>query len=841
MSTSPSAERGSPAGALTRTTPHTLLDVLRSGVVMMDARGRILLWSPTTEEILGWSDTQVVGRHLTSLLPEGAPDPGVHIYRSLHRETRWQGTLTVLHRDGRPVELYSHAALMRDSSGTPFILANLVETERLRPLEHDLAALDALFSASPLGIGIFDTDRRLIRVNEALCRLQGVSAGSLLGRTLPEILPSPGAGQLERIQEEVLETGRSVIDLVTIAPDGRGARSVSLGRLTDGSGKTLGVGCTIMDITERREALEKIERARQRLSLLDDVGIVLGDHLDVRRIAETLAQILVPRFGDYSSVLLFDAVAHGGELPDPDRLTSSPLTQFGAAARTHTPAVDRLLRMGQTVDFEPESILGSVLTSGNPALVGSRELRAVSFAQDPRVEAAHDLAIHSLLTVPLRARGTVLGLLIVSRAGERDGFDHDDLALAMEIANRASISLDNARLYTRERESALMLQRSLLPQHVPSLPGVRLGYRYVPSSSQSEAGGDWFDVIPLTGGRTAFVVGDVMGHSLRAAATMGRLRTAVRTLAGLGLPPAELLHRVNGLADDLAPGPDEPLMATCAYAVHDPARHSCTIALAGHPPPVLMTSGRDSGSWTAAPLDLPTGGPLGVEGVVFEERELQTPLGAILVLYTDGLIEKRGEDITAGIDRLSALLSTRTTGRTPSLDALCEEVLAALGIRPGENGTARGLADDIALLVAQVDGLPGAGAGVRTAAWTFPAEPPAVRRVRAAVRQTLLHWNLLSVIDDSVLMVSELFTNALRYAHGPVEVRMERGSSLRIEVSDPTADPPLRRAPGPEDEGGRGLQLVARESLRWGTRPEPPGKTVWFELGLPPEAGAPPR
>lgn len=815
----------------------SLLDTLRVGVVMFDTDGYVLLWSPTVEEILGWPGEHMVGRYYGDYLvrgtsPTAAPVEAGGIYAALQSERYWRGILRVRHRDGHTVEVEARASMLTPSNGKPFILANIVETSRLRAVEHDLAALDALFATSPLGIAIFDTEQRYVRVNEALSRLIEKPVADILGRTLHEVLPRRMADDLAQIQKLVLDTGRSVVDTVVLSADGHSWHSVSYGRLTGRDGRVLGISSTIMDVTERRDAMEKIERARQRLKLLDDIGVTLGDLLDVHRIAKALAHSLVPRFADYAGVMLHAAVAYGGELPHPDHPPETPLLQLGAEAGKRGPDVDDLLRIGQDIAFEPGSIFDKVLTSAVPHLaLTQHELLSATYPGDPKVRAAVDLGIHSLLAVPLRARGTVLGLLVLGRVSERAPFDRDDLALTVELAGRAGISLDNARLYTRERESALMLQRSLLPQHVPSPPGVRVAYRYVPGSSSAEAdaeaGGDWFDVIPLAGGRVALVVGDVMGHGLRAAATMGRLRTAVRTLAGLDLPPDELLRRVDDLADDLVQRPDEPLMATCVYAVYDPSTRRCTFSMAGHVPPLLLT-GPGTGTWNVVPVEGPVGPPLGVGDVEFETVELTVEEGSVLVLYTDGLIEHRGEDITEGLDRLVSLL-----GGLPAqacLEDTCDRVLADL--EPGDESDApgtRGTVDDVALLLARLGGLPEGSA----TSWVFPAETPAVRRARDAVRETLRDWGLDALVDDTVLLVSELVTNSMRHAHGPIGVRMVRGTSLLVEVSDPLPAPPHERTAGVDDEGGRGIQLVARGSRRWGTRHGPIGKTVWFELPLP--------
>ncbi|SEF81590.1 PAS domain S-box-containing protein [Actinacidiphila yanglinensis] len=885
-------------------TAGTLLDTLRVAVVMLDTRGRVLLWSPLAEDVLGWAGEHIVGRRVGGLFgpaeqppaatggPDGSGDaesgtesgtgtgtgtgtesgtetssdtstepgsdtgsdagsdiaiqgtqepetprrrPGSRsasaaaaaeadekverILAELLRTGRWDGTLSLRHRDGHTVQVETRASLLVDGDGRPFVLASMVETSRLRTLEHDLAALDSLFDSSPLGVAIFDRDLRYVRVNEALAAMNGVPRDDHLGHTLSEVLDPQVAVELIELQRRVLETGEPVIDRVEPAPGRRrGHRSVSYHRLVDRAGRVLGVSATVIDVTERVQAAKRAERARRRLTLLNDVGSRIAGVLDVRRVAETIAEAVVPSFSDYAGVVMHAEVADGGELPTAHYYDGSPMRQLGIGAVGWTPSVEQLLRRGQRIDFTEDSVFGRVLLTGEPQLInGEYDLSTTTFPDDPKVNAAVELGVSSLLVLPLRAHGVVLGLMVAGRTRDREPFDEDDLTLGMELADRAGAALDNARLYIREREGALTLQRSLLPRSLPEPPGVRIAYRYVPGSSGAEVGGDWFDVIPLAGGRLAFVVGDVMGHGLRAAATMGRLRTAVRTLAGLDMAPDELLRRVNELGDDLAQSQVEGWMATAVYAVYDPSTRRCAIAQAGHLPPVLVENQGDPDSCNARLLDLPPGVPLGVGGVRFETTEMDVPDGAVLVLYTDGLVEARGKDIGLGIDRLRETLC----GRVDSLDDACDELLATMD--PDREP------DDVALLMARLGGLP-AGS---TASWTFPAEASAVRLARRRVRDTLTSWGLTAMCDVTVLLVSELVTNSLRYAHGPIGVRMVRGSSLLVEVSDPLPDPPRERVAADDDEGGRGLQLVAGSSRRWGTRHGSLGKTVWFELALP--------
>jgi serine phosphatase RsbU (regulator of sigma subunit) len=499
----------------------------------------------------------------------------------------------------------------------------------------------------------------------------------------------------------VLETGRPVVDFRTSPPRDIRHRSVSYCRLTDRSGRVLGIAGLLLDVTDRIEAAAKVERARSRLGLLNDVGGILASSLDVQRLAGTLAEALVPAFCDYSGVLL-PAGATGatdeGDMPRRPYGPGTPLVVQGSACPPGDERAGKWLRTGRPMPF-PDGSPPAEILAGRRA-----SWRAASRAElhDHR---AVELGVDSVLVAPLRARGTVLGLLIVGRDAERAPFDADDLALAIDLADRAGATLDNARLYALERQDTLMLQRSLLPQHVPRLPGIEIAHRYLPGSTGAEAGGDWFDVVPLAGGRVAFVVGDVMGHGLRAAATMGRLRTAVHTLAGLDLPPDEVLRRVDALSTDFVLSPDEPIMATCLYAVYDPSTRICSIAKAGHLPPLLVheedgPQGRQV--CRVQPVEMPAGVPIGLNAtefaaVDFEAVELLVPPGAVLVLYTDGLVEARGEDLDEGLGRLCRVLSKPHA----SLEDACDDLLSTL-VPASEP-------DDVALLMARLAGPPVCG------------------------------------------------------------------------------------------------------------------------------------
>jgi len=675
-------------------TGETLLDVVGAGVAMLDASGRVVLWSREAERLLGWPSQHLIGRNLEEIVAESVEsDYAGETREQVLRGRIWRGRIALLSREGERVVVVARISSLVNGDGVPFLQIWFAEASAVRELEEDLAVRDALFDQSPLGIAIYDSDLRYVRVNETLARMNGISAEEHVGQTVGENLSGEAADEASAIQRQVLATGTPVIDLIVgqsaAGERGPGFRSVSYSRLTDRAGRVLGITGTIMDVTDRYRAIARVEQARQRLSLLNEVGSRIGDLLDSSRIARELAAVLVPRFADYAAVLLLEPVARGGDLSRHLLLRDARLVVTGTAAYRDSPRADTLLQTGKLVPPSENSVLFRVLSTGRlehlDSLAKLTEGMDVG-STEPRMAAAMDLGVHASLVVPLRARGIVLGLIVLGRAGRRESFDPDETAFATEVADRAGASLENARLYARERTAALMLQRSLLPQRVAPQPGVEVAYRYVPASSGAEVGGDWFDVIQLPGGRTALVVGDVMGHSLRAAATMGRLRTAVRTLAGLDLPPARVLQQLQDLADDLAAGPEAGHIATVVYAVYDPAERTLCTARAGHPPPMLVEPGG-----RARVLDLPAGAPIGVGGVPFESAEREVPPGTLLVLYTDGLVESRDADIDVGIGRLGRVVERQYA----SLEAACETVIGTL-----EQGQEP---DDVALLLARLD------------------------------------------------------------------------------------------------------------------------------------------
>ncbi|WP_052441154.1 SpoIIE family protein phosphatase [Streptacidiphilus anmyonensis] len=458
--------------------------------------------------------------------------------------------------------------------------------------------------------------------------------------------------------------------------------------------------------------------------------------------------------------------------------------------------------------------VGSSAPVGAAVTVAAGSPQARAATSDEAVPDAH----HGTVTAPLRMRGGLLGLVEFRRAAGSLPFDADDLLLAQDLAARAAVSIDNARRYTREHGTAVALQRSLLPQSLPVRTGLDVAHRYLPASAG--VGGDWFDVIPLPGFRSALVVGDVVGHGINAAVAMGRLRTAIRTFSALDLPPDEVLGRLDELVSQLDEESTDVNItgSTCVYAVYDPVAGVCTLSRAGHPGPAVL---RPDG--TVDYPEVAVAPPLGVGGYPFETTEIPLEPGSQLLLFSDGLVESRGQDIDHGLQGLRRVLEGRRP-RTP------EETCAAL-LGPA-SGPGAGLAararDDVVLLVARTDLLP----AEQVAEWDVPSDPAAVGPVRNACVKQLAEWGLEEISFSTELILSELITNAIRYGAPPVKVRLLRDTSLVCEVSDASSTAPHLRWAATTDEGGRGIFLVARLAHRWGTRYTPEGKVIWSEQPL---------
>ncbi|MBU6529773.1 ATP-binding SpoIIE family protein phosphatase [Streptomyces mayonensis] len=550
-------------------------------------------------------------------------------------------------------------------------------------------------------------------------------------------------------------------------------------------------------------------RARRRLAWLNEAGMRIGTTLDLRRTAEELAGFTVPELADGCAVDLLESVVRfqDGDGPEPD----SGAPELRAMAVSEVPGLDLLPDpVGDLSVYTPDRLVRTCLTTRKPVLVARMEPSDFA-AVAPTAEGAERMrvaGVHSYLAVPLIARGVLLGLADFVRAGTRTPFTGADVSLVMELASRAAVHIDNARLYGREREHVVTLQRALLPRSSPGTPGLDVASCYAPAPDPAAVGGDWFDVVALPGGRTALMVGDVMGRGLAAAATMGRLRTVARTLMALDIAPERLLARLDLAARDL----EEDQFATCLCAVHDPYGGTFRIASAGHPPPLL--TGPEGG---ASFLDVPTGAPLGAGVIPYDPVEWSVPVRSRLTLFTDGLVRSRTADLDERLERLRDAVG----GGVPDGDAGCRAVVERVD---GDRS------DDAIVLMAYARPL-GPDCDVRVQ--RLPPDGTAAGQARAAVREQLPRWGLEELVDTTELVVSELVGNALRYGGAPGELRLLRHERLSVEVSDSGPDLPQIQHADVSDESGRGLQLINMMCRGWGSCRTPAGKVVWAEQDLP--------
>ncbi|MDT9682922.1 SpoIIE family protein phosphatase [Streptomyces sp. TRM76323] len=790
--------------------PEDPFSLHRAATAVLDARGTVVGWSKLAEDLLGYRTEDVIGRHALSALVDVADRAAAsEAITACVGAGGWFGVLPVRRKDGRTLRMGFRARLvLRAGYHEEWFLAGAPADEVIQ-WETDRSLLDGIFRRCPIGVSVHGPDLGILRVNQAVALFADAPADALRGARLGDFLVAPDARTAEHGLRSVVETGRPLIfteqpcRLLSDPPGRERFVAVSAFRMQDPAGEVLGVTQFVEDVTDR-------ERARRRLALLNDASERIGTTLDVARTAQELARVAVPGLADCVAVDLLEPVVRGGE---PESDTSGRLHRAALSCVTELPP-PAARRPGGEVVFAPDPSQARCLRERRPLLETGGAGRAEGTGP-----AGREADAHSLMVVPLSARGAVLGVVSLWRAYRPDPFEEDDLTLAAEFAARAAVSIDNARRYTQQRTAALSLQRSLLPADVPEHPAVQVAHRYLPAGDATEVGGDWFDVIPLSGARVALVVGDVVGHGVPAAATMGRLRTAVHTLAGLDLEPDEVLSQLDDLVGRIAgeqeaTGPvtgEQIVGATCLYAVYDPISRRCSLARAGHPPPVVVTpDGRPELA------ELPAGPPLGLGGLPFESVEFELPEGSLLALYTDGLVESGRYDIEEGLALLYEVLGERES----DLDALCAKVTRT--VMP-EHPT-----DDVAVLLARTRVL----ADDRVATWTLPAEPTAAQRARRLTATRLEEWGLDDLVLTTELIVSELVTNAYRYASGPVQLRLIRDSALICEVSDgSTTAPHLRRARS-TDEGGRGLFLVAQLTERWGARYTRDGKTVWTEQPL---------
>ncbi|MFF5969313.1 SpoIIE family protein phosphatase [Streptomyces collinus] len=800
-------------------------DVADAAPLLLDPQGVVTGWTSGARRLLAYPASEAVGRKLADLLVAEDAQRVPDLVERCRRDGGWTGLLTVRRRDGQPVKVATRIASAEEAHGGSRWLMLLSELTGAPGWDMSRTVLEQMAAGAPVGIAIVDTDLRFVWSNAALEQFGGGPAARRLGLRFADVQPGMDAQAVEAQMRHVLETGEPVIGYehvghVRSAPLRETAHMLSFTRLEDDQGHPIGVYYTVVDMTERH-------RARQRLALLDRAGESIGRSLDLTRTAQELADVAVPGLADFVTVDLLESVLRGAE-PAPGPLADSeePVELRRAGYRSaQDDLAEVVIEIGETVAFRAGTPPFRCLATGR----SWREERLDPLTRDWTTDTPSgrratflELGLHSVMTVPIRSRGTTLGITTFYRRHHRESFDEEDLRLAEDLVARAGVCVDNARRYTRERDAALVLQRSLLPHRLPEQDAVEVAACYRPADELTGLGGDWYDLIPLSGARVALVVGEVPGHGIDAAAAMGQLRTAVRTLAALDLPPAEVLAHLDDLVGRSAreEGGEPGAMGSagarvvgsgCLYVVYDPVDGGCAMAAAGHPAPaVVLPDG------SVAFVDLPQGPPLGVGGPPFEAVELPLAEGSTLALHTDGLLA-RGETwaVDAGRERLRRALE-----RSGPLESYCRAVVDALvPARPY---------DDVALLMARTKRL----GSEQVAAWELPSDPAVVADARRTATRQLARWGLDDLAFTTELVVSELVTNAMRYATGSIRLRLIRERALVCEVLDGGATAPHLRHPRTTDEGGRGLLLVSQLTQRWGTRFVPDGKIIWAEQSL---------
>jgi hypothetical protein len=526
----------------------------------------------------------------------------------------------------------------------------------------------------------------------------------------------------------------------------------------------------------------------------------------------------VPALADTVVIEVLDSVLRG-EVSAP-----GTVMEYGAlrctGRRSVAPGAEQYLpSIGEAIGLSSATPFSQCLSDLAPRRIEQLSPDADWLRREPvRGRRMIEGGAHSLLVLPLAARGSVIGVAHCYRDRTPHGFDEGELALAAELADRVALCLDNARLYTRERSAARILQLSLRPARVHGHAAVETAYSYCPLG----AGGDWFDVIPLSGARVALVTGDTAGRGLRAAATMGEVRAAISALAVLDLAPDEVLERLHALVtrlrgerpDRLDPMADDdgPEDTTCLYLVYSPVTRRCAVASAGHPPPVVAVP-----DGTVEYAMVPAGPSLGRGLAKYGTAEFELAEGSILLLSNTAMLRAVSDDPQEQLARIGdALLPADRP-----LQEICDEVLYQLTPEQVEN--------DAVLLLARTRVLGPA----QVASWTLPNHPASVADARARTESALADWGLEQHAFTTTLVVSELVTNAVRYSDGPIDVRLILdGSAIVCEVTDDSSTAPHLRHAEEVDEGGRGLYLTWQVSRRWGTRPEARGKTIWAEVAL---------
>ncbi|MFE4533557.1 SpoIIE family protein phosphatase [Streptomyces scopuliridis] len=781
-------------------------------VVVVDGDGLVSHWSTGARRLFGHSKDEAVGQPAADLMP---------VAGALAAEERGVAH-GVYDTDG---EIEGGPELHGRGSYATAGCAALRERGRDRldvvwwaypligpgPGRHLVLAADAAQFTGDGADGRADTRR----ISPAFALHTEFPDAEALARRLPDILPNMGPAESNRIVAQVLELGYPVLefshhDRVPVTPDwGVPRRPAGRGGLTDPAEED---GSARSRAAPRPELDLEYAAVRERLEFLNEVSGRIGSSLDLARTIREVTSAAVPRFTDFAGTHLRAAVLAGEGFPDGPPDVTTVWHRVWVEHNDEPGRWDDTVPVGEAIAFPEHTPFFQCMVTGEPVLIPrlSEEAGDRISAEFEKRDLRPLITHRSMLLVPLKARDVVLGFMVLMRRPDRQPFDDMDRTTGAELAARAGLVLDNARMYTYQENVAETLQDSMLPQVPRHMAGCDIATRYLPGARLGRIGGDWFDSVKLPGSRTALVVGDVMGHGLNSAAMMGQLRTAVQTMATMEMPPAQLLRNLDDLAQRLG----ELYLATCLYAVYDPIRSELQIANAGHIPPVLVHA--EDGR--AEVLDLPTGAPIGVGGVAFETATVKVGPGDRLVLCTDGLVEVRGADIGDGL----AALCASAAHPAASMDHACDTIIRALNTREGRK-------DDVALLMARLNGIPDKD----VAEFHLALDPREVARARRLVRGQLLDWELPAAVETAQLLVSELVTNAVKHARSRrVGLRLVRTDALLCEVIDDEPAPAALLNAGTDDEFGRGLRVVSTLAREWGSSGSAGGKTVWFEQSL---------
>ncbi|MFB4310154.1 PP2C family protein-serine/threonine phosphatase [Actinomadura sp. GTD37] len=508
-------------------------------------------------------------------------------------------------------------------------------------------------------------DGRITGWSDDAARLFGHDARDAVGAALPALLGRPAAAEPLAAALKMAGSGRSWSGVLPLSGDGVSVTCAPI---------ACADGVTAVTLTVSPPWAGGLE-------LLNEAGRRIGSTLDLHRTAREIVAVTVPRFADAGAIYVLERLLADDDQPAAEADGSAVVRRLAVAFAEDDPREwSREFPVNEVIVYPPSTPYARCLTAGGMIEFGGDAVQDAMARQTGRV--IDGLLDHvSLLAVPLVARGRSLGFAVFSRKRGRLPFAAADTALAAELAGRAATCVDNACLYRREHRTATTLKAGLVPTGVAAPPGLEIAHRYLPAASG--VGGDWYDVVPLPGDRVAVVIGDSVGHGVTAAAAMGQLRVAAHTLASCEFPPAEVLERLDSIAQDL----DAAQFATCLCMVCDPATLRCELACAGHPPPLLALP-----DGTARRFAFPHGLPLGVSDpahpAAYEQAPAEIPAGATLAFYTDGLVESRMRNVDEGISRLASALVASQAG---TLEETADGVLALLSDQQGH--------DDIALLL----------------------------------------------------------------------------------------------------------------------------------------------